>query len=144
MSETPQETLTTYIHRGYIKGTLGPGHVREAIRAVLADVEQLRELVTHCPECGAAGECPCIGNWRERAQEAEAEVARLRADREIMQACNVRQDLRAEKAEAEVERLRGERKAVEHVLIQHGVSSSLAVQHLIDDVRTALRGEGEK
>ena len=35
MSETPQETLTTYLHRGYIKGTLGPGEVREAIRAVL-------------------------------------------------------------------------------------------------------------
>jgi len=35
MSETPQEILTTYLHRGYIKGTLGPGEVREAIRAVL-------------------------------------------------------------------------------------------------------------
>ena len=39
MSETPQETLTTYLHRGYIKGTLGPGEVREAIRAVLAQLE---------------------------------------------------------------------------------------------------------
>jgi hypothetical protein len=41
MSETPQETLTTYLHRGYIKGTLGPGEVREAIRAVLARAGQI-------------------------------------------------------------------------------------------------------
>ena len=56
MSETPQETLTTYLHRGYIKGTLGPGEVREAIRAVLAQLEQARidrdEAISQCVSIG--------------------------------------------------------------------------------------------
>jgi hypothetical protein len=32
----------------------------------------LRERQTYCPECGMAGECACIANWKARASEAEA------------------------------------------------------------------------
>jgi multidrug efflux pump subunit AcrA (membrane-fusion protein) len=85
----------------------------ERVAVLEAEVERLRELVTHCPECGAAGECPCIGNWRERAQEAEAEVEQARAvarDHHInaCESCAVTEsDLIA--AQAEVTRLLAER-----------------------------------
>jgi hypothetical protein len=69
MSETPQETLTTYLHRGYIKGTLGPGEVREAIRAVLAQLEQAR-----IDRDEAISQCVSIGR---ESKKLEAEVERL-------------------------------------------------------------------
>jgi len=80
MSETPQETLTTYLHRGYIKGTLGPGEVREAIRAVLDLVrvqyeanEEMTRLLAESrlewPEVAAAN--------LVRAEKAEAALREL-------------------------------------------------------------------
>jgi hypothetical protein len=78
-------------------------------------------------------------------KESKAEVGRLLAEMDRPKHETLRQLAdaveRNEHLKAEVEQLRGVLSAVEHVLIQHGVSSSLAVQRLIDDVNTALGGE---
>ena len=71
MSETPQETLTTYLHRGYIKGTLGPGEVREAIRAVLAEGKRRCHNVR-----GEDGPCDCAGCRDVGALLAERDALR--------------------------------------------------------------------
>jgi hypothetical protein len=39
--------------------------------------ERAKRAVTYCGECGQPGECPCLGNWRERAERAEARIAEL-------------------------------------------------------------------
>ena len=86
MSETPQETLTTYLHRGYIKGTLGPGEVREAIRAVLDLVrvqyeanEEMTRLLTDAQADVSQMEGVARG-YMLAAEKAEAERDALRAE----------------------------------------------------------------
>jgi hypothetical protein len=54
---------------------------------------------TYCPECGQPGECACLGNWRERAERAEAEVERIACAATGLKQC-------CEEQRAEVERLR--------------------------------------
>ena len=113
MSETPQETLTTYLHRGYIKGTLGPGEVREAIRAVLDLVrvqyeanEEMTRLLTDAQADVSQMEGVARG-YMLAAEKAEAEVERL--ERARLRSADW---LTFEKMEAEVERLRAEGLAI--------------------------------
>ena len=57
------------------------GSARVILRA-LEDVrrEAREDSRTYCGECGQPGECPCIGNFKERAEAAERQVEALQKD----------------------------------------------------------------